>query len=193
MNVEKKILQSKFFFYNVFFIIILFLSACVSKPDDVPAAVKNLEKFKFATIEHPNITAPSFTLIDNKNNKISNEALKGKMYIVQGFAPGCSSCAQEISTLNGIYNKYHSKGLEIISLDVASSDISGALETKEKFNGGDWHWAIDTDDVAIKFRIATLESTYLIDQHGLIRYKDESLSNFDVISKEIEKLEGQNG
>lgn len=171
----------------------VFLSACNSKSDELPAAVRNLEKFKFATIDHPNITAPSFTLTDNKNNKISNEVLKGKMYIVQGFAPGCSSCAQEIATLNKIYNKYHSKGLEIISLDVASSDISGALETKEKFNGGDWHWAIDTDEVAVKFKIATLESTYLVDQQGVIRYKDESLTDFDAISKEIEKLVGQNG
>ena len=179
--------------FLVLSIFMLFLSACASKSDEIPAAVRNLEKFKFATIDYPNITAPSFTLTDNKNNKISDEVLKGKMYIVQGFAPGCSSCAQEIATLNKIYNIYHDKGIEIISLDVASSDISGALETKEKFNGGDWHWAIDTDEVAVKFRIATLESTYLVDQQGVIRYKDESLSDFDVISKEIEKLEGQNG
>ena len=185
--------MNKIILFLVLTIFIVFLSACASKSDEAPAAVKNLERLKFATIEHPNIAAPSFTLTDDKNNKISNEALKGKMYIVQGFAPGCSSCAQEIATLSRLYDKYHSKGLEVISLDVASSDISGALETKKKFNGGDWHWAIDTDDVAIKFKIATLESTYLVDQQGVIRYKDESLSDFDVISKEIEKLEGQNG
>ena len=115
------------------------------------------------------------------------------MYIVQGFAPGCSSCAREIAILKKLYDNYHDKGFEIISLDVASNDISGALETKQKFNGGDWHWAIDTDEVAIKFKIATLESTYLIDQQGIIRYKDESLSDFEVISKEIEKLAGQYG
>ena len=181
--------------FKVLFLIILvlFLLGCTSKSNQVPAAVRNLGKFKFAAIEHPNITAPSFALTDDKNNKISNEVLKGKMYIVQGFAPGCSSCAQEITILNKIYSKYHSKGLEIISLDVASSDISGALETKEKFSGGDWHWAVDTDNVAIKFKIATLESTYLIDRQGIIRYKDESLSNFEIISNEIEKLTGQNG
>ena len=185
--------KKNFSYGKIFFIIILFLSGCTSKSDDVPAAVKNLEKFKFAAIEHPNITAPSFSLTDDKNNKISNDILKGKIYIVQGFAPGCSSCAREIATLKKLYDKYHDKGLEIISLDVASSDMSGALDTKQKFNGGDWHWAIDTDEVAIKFKIATLESTYLIDQQGIIRYKDESLSDFDVISEEIKKLAGQNG
>ena len=180
--------KTKTISFLVLTIFMVFLSACNSKSDELPAAVRNLEKFKFATIDHPNITAPSFTLTDNKNNKISNEVLKGKMYIVQGFAPGCSSCAQEIATLNKIYNKYHSKGLEIISLDVASSDISSALETKEKFNGGDWRWAIDTDEVAIKFKIATLESTYIIDREGVIRYKDESISDSDILSQEIEKL-----
>ena len=169
-------------------IFMIFLSACASKSDGVPAAVRNLEKFKFATIDHPNITAPSFTLTDNKDNKISNEMLKEKVYIVQGFAPGCSSCAREIATLNNLFSKYHDKGLEIISLDVSSNDISGTLDTKQKFNGGDWHWAIDTDDVAVKFGIASLESTYVVDKNGIITYKDETISDVDILSQEIEKI-----
>ena len=172
----------------VFAIFMVFLSACSSKSDEVPAAVKNLEKFKFATIEHPNIAAPLFTLTDDKNNKISNDALKGNIYILQGFAPGCSSCAREISTLNKLYDKYRSKGLEIISLDVASNDISGALETKKRFEGGDWHWTLDLDNVAVRFGIASLESTYIVDRNGIIRYKDETISDVDALSQEIEKL-----
>ena len=180
-------LKKNFYNVKIFFIIILFLSACTSKSDEVPAVLRNLEKFKFATIEHPNITAPSFMLTDDKNNKISNDILKGKIYIVQGFAPGCSSCAREIATLKKLYDKYHDKGLEIISLDVSSNDISGALETKQKFNGGDWHWAVDTDNVAVKFEIASLESTYIVDGEGIIRYKDETISDVDILSQEIEK------
>ena len=169
-------------------IFMIFLSGCASKSDEVPAAVRNLEKFKFATIEHPNTSAPSFILTDDKNNKISNDILKGKIYIVQGFAPGCSSCAREIATLKKLYDKYHDQGLEIISLDVASNDISGALETKQKFNGGDWHWAVDTDNVAVKFEIVSLESTYIVDKAGVIRYKDETISDAGILSQEIEKL-----
>ena len=168
--------------------IILFLLGCTPKTQEVPDAVKNLEKFKLATIEHPNSAAPSFTLTDEKGMIFTNDDLRGKTYILQGFAPGCSSCAREIATLNKVYEKFKDKNLEIISIDIGSNDIDGALDTKERFNGGDWIWTFDSDDVAIKLQMKTLESTYIIDKEGIIRYKDESLSDSAILSEEIEKL-----
>ena len=180
--------MNKKYLLLAFIIFLLFLSGCAANTQETPQAVKNLQKFKFATIEHPNIKAPSFALTDNKGNRFTGNGLKGKVYILQGFAPGCSSCAREIATLNKVYGKFHDKGLEIISLDVASDTIDGAIETKEKFNGGDWRWVIDTDNVAVNFGIATLESTYIVDKEGVIKYKDESLSDSEILSQEIEKL-----
>ena len=171
-----------------FIVIVLFLLSCSPKTQETPQAVKNLEKFKFITIEHPNKQAPSFTLTDDKGKTFTSNDLKGKIYILQGFAPGCSSCAREIATLSKVYDKFKDKGLEIISLDIASETIDGAIDTKTQFNGGDWRWVVDLVNVAIKFEMRTLESTYIIDKTGIIRYKDESISNSDVLSREIEKL-----
>ena len=83
---------------------------------------------------------------------------------------------------------FRSKGLEIISLDIASNDISGAIETKKQFNGGDWLWTVDLDNVAVKLEMRTLESTYIVDKEGIIRYKDETISDSNILSQEIEKL-----
>ena len=178
--------------YNLFFIGfvvgLFFIASCTTQNSEVPAAVKNLERFKTITVEHPNTKSPSFELMDDKGSKLDNEGLKGKIYVIQGFAPGCSSCAREIATLNKVYEKYKDKGLEIISLDIASNDINGALDTKEQFNGGDWRWTVDTDNLAIKLGMRTLESTYIVDKGGIIRYKDESISDADILSREIEKL-----
>ena len=181
--------NKKIFFYLI--IISVFLLGCNtnnSANQESHQAIKNLQKFKFVTIEHPNNPAPSFALTDDKGNKFTSNDLKGKIYIVQGFAPGCSSCAREITTLNKVYDKYKDKGLEIISLDVASEDISGAIDTKKQFNGGDWHWTVDLDNVAVKFEMRTLESTYIVDKEGVVRYKDETISDADILSQEIEKL-----
>ena len=165
----------------------IFVIGC-TKTEEVPDVVKNLERFKTITVEHPNSAAPSFTLKDGKGMIFTSDDLRDKLYILQGFAPGCSSCAREIATLNKMYEKFHDKGLEIISLDIVSDEISGVLETKERFNGGDWYWTMYTDDVAIKFGMTTLESTYIVDKDGIIRYKDESIINADIMSQEIEKL-----
>ena len=174
-------------YFSIVFILVVFLSSCTTK-NQVPQAVKNMEKFKLITIERPNIQAPDFTLTDDKGNALTSGGLKGKVYVLQGFAPGCSSCAREIVTLNKVYDKYKNKNLEIISLDIASETIDGAVETKQQFNGGDWRWAIDTDNVAINFKMATLESTYIVDKNGIIKYKDESISDAEILSQEIEKL-----
>ena len=173
---------------NVLLILIfaIFLIGCTKA--EVPDAVKNLERFKTITVEHPNTKAPSFQLVDDKGSKLDSEGLKGKVYIIQGFAPGCSSCAREIATLSKVYDKFKDKGLEIISLDIASETIDGAIDTKTQFNGGDWRWTLDTDNLAIKLGMRTLESTYIVDKEGVIRYKDESISDADILGKEVEKL-----
>lgn len=181
----------KKYFIWIFATLSLFLLGCSTttrQTDDTPQAVKNLQKFKFITVEHPNIAAPYFTLTDDKGTRLDNKGLKGKVYVIQGFAPGCSSCAREIATLNKVYDKFKDKNFEIISLDIASEDFSGVIETKERFNGGDWRWTIDTDNVAVKFEMKTLESTYVVDKDGVIRYKDESITDLDTILQEIEKL-----
>lgn len=181
--------MKKIYLLSVF--VLFFLIGCNTKGQpnqEIPQAIKNLEKLKFVTIEYPNTQAASFTLIDDKGKTFKSNDLRGKIYILQGFAPGCSSCAREIATLNMVYEKYKDKGLEIISLDIASETIDGALDTKQQFNGGNWIWTIDTDNVAVKFEMRTLESTYVIDKEGIIRYKDESISNADILSQEIEKL-----
>lgn len=172
----------------LFVAIALFLLGCSAKNQEVPEVIKNLEKFKLATVEHPNEPVPSFKLTDDKGSIFTSNELKGRVYIVQGFAPGCSSCAREIAILNRAYSKFHDKGLEIISLDIASDDIKGAIDTKKQFQGGDWRWTIDTDNLAVKLGMKTLESTYIVDKEGIIRYKDETISDVDVLSKEIEKL-----
>lgn len=172
----------------IFVVTILFLLGCSTTTQQAPDPLKNLQKFTVGAPEYPNKPAPSFTLTDDKGVTFTNNDLKGKVYMLQGFAPGCSSCAREIATLSKVYEKFHNKDFEIISLDVLSEDINGALDTKEQFNGGDWRWAVDLDNVAVKFGMRTLESTYIVDKDGLIRYKDEIISDANALAQEVEKL-----
>ncbi|MBI2655819.1 TlpA family protein disulfide reductase [Candidatus Woesearchaeota archaeon] len=172
------------------FIFAIFAIGCSQNNPQKTAqdTISNLRKFAPVSSEYPNKPAPLFTLTDDKGVQFTSEDLKGKIYVLQGFSPGCSSCAREIGNLNKVYNNFQDKNVEIISLDILSEDISGALDTKEQFNGGDWIWAVDFDDVAAKFGMRTLESTYIVDKEGIIRYKDEIISNPDTLIKEIEKL-----
>lgn len=169
--------------------VIIFLVGC--KPEKINSSsdpLQNIRRSLLATIERPNTPVPEFTLKDINGNVIKNTDLKNKPYIIQGFTFGCASCAKEVATLNKVYNEYKDKGLEIISVDISGEDNEGVMETKERFNGGDWIWALDTDNVGVKFGMKSLESTYLINKNGNIIYVDHILTDPEILSEEIKKI-----
>src|SRR3989338_5089310 len=184
-------MKPKKLFFSLMAFIIIVIAGCSQKTQEntqVNNEFDRLQKLSDMAVKHPNNEIPDFQLTDNKGFNVTRASMKGKVYIIQGFAPGCSSCAKEIETLNKIYEKFRGKEFDIISLDVASETIEGAVETKNQFNGGDWRWAIDTDNVALKLKMESLESTYIMDRDGIIKYKDEKISNADELSKEIETI-----
>ena len=189
----KKTNYGKYQHYSalIFVLAILILSGC-SKNNSSDAHTDVHENFKTVGVinfvGYPNTEAPQFRLTDQNGKELTDENMKSKVYIIQGYSFGCSSCAQEVASLNKVWEKYKGKGIEIISMDLFSEDMESAMETKKLYNGGDWHWTLDNDDVAVKFAMASLETTLIVDKDGIIRYKDEIISNADDLSKEIDKL-----
>lgn len=74
--------------------------------------------------------APDFTLPDLKGNPITMSLVKGKIKIIDFWASWCGPCRLNNPTLRKIYEKYHSKGLEIIgvSLDTNRESWEKAIE-----------------------------------------------------------------
>ena len=185
MTKTKKELSGKLML--ILAIVLIILSACaktqlqITVPDNIKSNAMNF-------VEFPNVKAPDFKLIDQNGKELTTEKMKSKVYLIQGYSFGCSSCAQEVATLNKVWEKYKDKDVEIISMDLFSEDIKDALETKKLYHGGDWHWTLDKDNVAVKMGMTSLETTIIIDKDGIIRYKDEIISNSDDLSKEIDKL-----
>jgi len=169
---------------------ILLLIGCANYKNNTKNTdpLTNIKKSLFASVERPNITAPSFKITDINGRVITNEEFKNMPYIVQGFTYGCNSCEHEVKTLNAVYNQYKDKGLGIISIDINSESDDIVRDTKEKYNGGDWIWAYDSDNLGIKFGMKSLEATYLINKEGIIVYADSILTDPDVLSEEVKKV-----
>lgn len=64
---------------------------------------------------------------------VSNKSLLGKYYLLDFWASWCGGCKNEMPFLHSAYEKYHSKGFEILSLSLDNSP-----EDVEKFRNDKW-------------------------------------------------------
>lgn len=66
--------------------------------------------------------APDFTLPSATGEPMSLKAFRGKYVLLDFWASWCGPCREEIPTLKKVWNRYHEKGLEIISVTIDRKD-----------------------------------------------------------------------
>lgn len=75
--------------------------------------------------------APNFTLQSVNGKDISLNSIRDKIIIIDFWASWCAPCRAENPNLKDIYNKYHSKGLEIISISLDKSRMAWTKAIKQ--------------------------------------------------------------
>lgn len=132
--------------------------------------------------------APDFNLttLDKNTFKLSDK--KGKTVILFGMAGWCSTCIPEGRNLTKILKEYSDKGVEIIGVAFTKGDNDDFLKEYKKVGGIDIPIALDTDNVATKYNLTRLETTYIINKDGVIIYKDEQITSYEDYKKELDKI-----
>lgn len=114
--------------------------------------------------------APVLKLVDNNNKTVSTtELMKGKKYtLIDFWASWCNPCRKEIPNLKALYEKYASKGLQIISIsiDKKEADWQKALG-EEKLP---WPNFRDNNKVgaATTYGVQFIPAMFLIDEKGVL-------------------------
>ncbi|MDR0802239.1 TlpA disulfide reductase family protein [Fluviicola sp.] len=80
-------------------------------PDSITILKKNAQDFSF-----------DLKTIDGKDYHFPNEDTKGKVVIIQIMGTWCPNCMDETNYYKELFDKYHSKGLEIISIGYEATD-----------------------------------------------------------------------
>jgi thiol-disulfide isomerase/thioredoxin len=116
------------------------------------------------------IEAPNFTANTPEDKPLSLKDLRGKVLLVDFWASWCGPCRRENPNVVLMYNKYHAKGFEIlsVSLDSDKSRWLGAIQQ----DGLIWNHVSDLkgwqNDAAKLYAVTSIPQTILLDKDGKI-------------------------
>ena len=147
-----------------------------------------LSDTKSAPAKLLNKQAPDFklTTLDNQEFKLSNK--RGETVILFGMAGWCGTCIPEGRNLTKIRQEYSGKGVEVIGVAFTKGDNEDFLKEFRELGTINIPLALDTDNVASKYQLVRLETTYIINKEGVIVYKDEGFTSYEDYKRELDKI-----
>lgn len=107
---------------------------------------------------------------------------KGKVLIIVFWATWCDSCKNELVFLKTLYKRYSSRGMEILSISIDTSETAGeALSILRKYSI-DYPSVFDTDNLASQSLNPTgsVPYTVIIDRSARVVYRKEGFFSGDI-------------
>ncbi len=132
------------------------------------------------------VTAPQFTLTDIGGNPISLSTYRGKVVILDFWAPWCPPCRREIPDFVSLQNQYASRGLQIIGIGL---DRPNNISSFVQQYGINYPVAVGDDAISNLYGgVSGIPTTFIIDRQGNVTNKFEGFTNRNVFEVEIKKL-----
>ena len=118
--------------------------------------------------------APEFSAPNPQGKSVSLKASLGKVTIVDFWASWCNPCRLENPNVVALYNEFHAKGLNIISvsLDKDAAKWKEAI-AKDKLSWTQVSNLKDFEDpIAVAYGVNSIPSVFVLDSKGTIVAKD---------------------
>ncbi|WP_051291511.1 TlpA disulfide reductase family protein [Fictibacillus gelatini] len=116
--------------------------------------------------------APDFTLTTLQGKKVTLSDFKGKTVFLNLWASWCGPCRAEMPEMERFYKNYGGKKVEIVAVNLTSSDSTQNAADFAKENGITFPVLLDKNGrVGEMYKAFTIPTTYIIDQKGKIKHK----------------------
>jgi thiol-disulfide isomerase/thioredoxin len=124
--------------------------------------------------------------MDVNGNVVTLKQFRGKVVFLDFWAPWCDPCREELPALDALYKKYSNDGLEVIGIDIDSSEKLAA----EFLRKVPVAFTVLIDKKSImrrEYNFRALPTAFIIGRDGVIRYVHMGFGNefLQMYEKEI--------
>ena len=120
--------------------------------------------------------APEFSAKTPDGKDLSLSETLGKYTIIDFWASWCRPCRMENPNVVNVYNQYHDKGLNIISVSLDKPDQRERWIQAIEKDKMDWYHVSNLqfwqDPIPRSYGVRAIPATFLLDENGIIIAKD---------------------
>jgi len=129
----------------------------------------------YATVSMRDVTVgsllPSFSFeaLDHSEGQVSNQAFKGKTYLLTFWATWCQPCVNQLPILRDAYSQYAAEGFDVlsVSLDDNRENLAAFLKSRPWFHWPQAHAAGGFNNEFVKrLGVYYVPTAFLIDHTG---------------------------
>lgn len=128
--------------------------------------------------------APDFSAPTPDGAMLSLNDIKGKATIIDFWASWCRPCRIENPNVVKVYEKYHDKGLEIISVSLDKNNQKDRWLKAIEDDNLQWHHVSNlkfwNEPVAQMYNVRSIPATFILDENGVIvakKLRGQALEN----------------
>lgn len=138
----------------------------------------------------PGMPAPNFQVSTVDGDTLRPDDLRGTVFLLDFWATWCAPCIAELPNVKKVYEEYHAKGFEIVSISL--DEDREYFEQFIKNQGMNWIHVYNADqaegqDLAERYGIVSIPRMILVDENGSII--EAGLRGHD-LNKAVEKAVG---
>jgi peroxiredoxin len=134
------------------------------------------------------IPAPAWQLTDVAGHAVSSEQFKGKVVVLDFWATWCAPCRGEIPGYIKLQKKYQKAGLAIVGVSV-DQDGPAVVRQFMADHGFDYPVVMGDQKIVDAYGgVDAIPTTFIIDRHGVIRYRKVGAMPEEQFAAVLEKI-----
>lgn len=118
-------------------------------------------------IDPGDMQTPDFILTDMEGETFQLSSTQGNVVMLHFFAPWCTVCQSEAPSINAIWEAYHTEGVVVVGVAVASNSRA-ELEAYISTFDVPYRVLIDDGRVSNAYQVRTVPKTYFLEKSGKI-------------------------